>query len=80
MSIYTLRLARDALSALGGPGQPLDLFLINETALLAQERAQDATTLLAGVNSTVATVVSIVLSSAVQLRDRALVSVSASES
>ena len=59
---------------------PLDLTLINNTALLAQERAQEATALLAGVNSALGGVVSVLLSSAGQLRGRALVSLSASES
>ena len=79
MSVYTLRLATDTLVALGNEGEPLDLGLINETALLAQERARGAAGLLARVNTTLGGVVSIVLRSAEQLRLRALGSTSASE-
>ena len=80
MSVYTRRLATDTLSSLGSAGKPLDLSLINETALLAQERARKATALLAGINATLGGVVSIVLSSTEQLRERALVSTSTSRS
>ena len=58
---------------------PLNLPLINEMALLAQERAREARALFAGINSSLS-VVSVVLSSAEQLRRRALFSLSASES
>ena len=79
VSVYTLLLATDTLIALGSAGKPLDLSLINETALLAQERAQEAVDILGGVNFTLKGVASVVLLYADQLRQTALASTSASQ-
>lgn len=62
VSIYTLRYANDTLAALDSVGTPLDLTLINNTALSAQQSALEAITSLAGINAMVGGVASIVLS------------------
>lgn len=68
VSVYTLRYANDTLTALESVGTPLDLALINITALSAQEKALAAINQLAGISGTLDSVTSIVLS-AQQLRD-----------
>lgn len=62
VSIYTLRYANDTLTALDSAGTPLDLTLINSTALSAQQSALEAISSLAGINGNIGGVASIVLS------------------
>lgn len=70
ISVYTVQHAIDTLDALGTSGMPLDTSLINNTALSAQEIAQNAIKQLATINSTqLGGVVSIVLLSARQLSE-----------
>ena len=81
VSVYTLRYASDTLAALSSAGKPLDLSLINSTALSAQEEAQEGLLQLGVVNaSSLGSVASIVLSSAQQLSESAADSLAASES
>lgn len=79
VSVYTLRYANDTLSALESVGTPLDLALINSTALTAQQRALAAIDQLAGISATLDSVTSIVLL-VEQLRDLALDSLATSTS
>lgn len=80
ISVYTLRYANDTLTALVSAGTPLDLSLINSTALSAQERAREAVVQLTGIDATLGPVISIVLTSAQQLGRRASDSLAASAS
>lgn len=79
VSVYTLRYANDTLTALESAGTPLDLTLINSTALSAQQTALGAIDQLAGISASLDSVTSIVLS-ARQLRDMAVDSLAASTS
>ena len=80
MSIYTLDHAGDILTALRSTGTPLDVTLINRTALLAQQTAREAIDRADGINSSLRDVVSTVILSARQLSQRASDSLDASNS
>ena len=80
VSFYTLDHASDILAALRSTGTPLDVTLINRTALLALQTAREAIDRTDAINSTLRDMVSMVILSARQLSQRASDSLDASNS